>query len=413
MALLQPLQLHRGRVSGPLRIEMVLPSMQAGGMEMLTDRLARALARRGHEVGITCTDLAGNLAPALHADGFRVSVVGAPGLRSMVRAPALERWLRELGPDVVHVHSGVWLKAARAARRAGVPRIVHTIHGLEREPWYGPPLKRIAARDTDLVVGVSRDLVDFLRQRVHVPEPRLALVPNGVDAARYRPGPRTGALRAALGIDDDRLLVGSVARLLPVKNHALLLEAFARAHRAAPRSAPRSALVLVGNGALEPSLRALADALGVGEHVHFTGFSHHVDEVLRDLDVFVLSSDSEGMPVSVLEAMATGLPVLATAVGSVPHLLDEGRCGVLVPPRDVEAMTGALAGLLAGDPVRRRELGAAARRRAVEHFSEEAMVSTYERAYYGEPLLPGPEPRPPVPSLTLAGAPTREGTCAE
>src|SRR5688500_17390861 len=122
----------RGPVTSamPLRIELVLPYLVRGGMETMVARLARALAARGHTVGVTCTQFGGPIADELREEGHRVAVVPTLGIQTNAYAPRLERWLRETLADVVHVHNGTWLKIAHAARRAGVPRIVHTIHGL-------------------------------------------------------------------------------------------------------------------------------------------------------------------------------------------------------------------------------------------------------------------------------------------
>jgi glycosyltransferase involved in cell wall biosynthesis len=365
----------------PLTIEMVLPAMEAAGMEAMTARLTRALAARGHHVGVTCIVEGGVLADQLRADGFRVAVVPALGLRSIVRAPLLESWLRSVAPDVVHVHSGAWLKAARAARRAGVPRVVHTSHGLigdDEEPWYMPFLHRWAARYTDWVVPVSAPLRDYLARRVNIAAARMRVIPNSVNTEHFRPGPPTGALRRKLGIASDCFVVGIVARLDPVKNHALLIDAFA----AVRAEVPRVTLVIVGEGPLRGSLESRARSLGVASDVHFFGVSNDVASIYRDLDVFVLPSNAEGTSMSILEAMASGVCVVATAVGGTSDLLANGATGMLIPAGNPTALANALIVVLR-DHGLRRHLADAGRARAEEQYSEPAMLDAYEALYRG------------------------------
>jgi glycosyltransferase involved in cell wall biosynthesis len=345
---------------------------------MVVAALSRALAARGLEVGITCLEEEGVLAPALRADGIRVSVVTAPGLLpNVIPGRRLTEWLREVRPDVVHAHSGVWLKAVRAARGAGVKRVVFTAHGLlDHTPRHHYWMMRLAARGTDRVVGVSDDLTRVLIEDGGSPPDRTLTISNGVDTDAFRPGSRSLAVRAPLGLGPDVPLVGIVARLAPVKDHACLIEAFALVHQ----RRPDAVLALVGDGPLRGALEAQVKSLGLASVVRFAGPASSMPPIYRDLDVFVLSSTAEGTSVSVLEAMATGLPVVATAVGGTPALLDGGSAGLLVPSGDPTALAGALVDLL-DDPARRRALGAAARLRAERLFSERAMVDRYLELY--------------------------------
>jgi len=274
------------------------------------------------------------------------------------------------------VHSGCWGQAARAARAARVGGIVHTAHGLDgKDPWHTPYFKRWAAWHTDAIVAVSHEHREYLIDVAGVPPAKVRVIPNGIDVDRFAPGPRTGALRAQLGVG-ERPLVGIVARFAPVKNHALLLDAFARVVAAGD---PPADLVLIGEGDLRPALEAQADLLGIAGRVHFAGLAADPAPWYRDLDAFVLSSDSEATSISILEAMATGLPVVATAVGGTPDLLGDGA-GVLVPARDPAALGDALRVVLA-DAGRRRTLGEAARARAVARYAGAAMADAYESLY--------------------------------
>jgi glycosyltransferase involved in cell wall biosynthesis len=382
-----------------MKIEMVLPTLEAAGMEIVTAQLARSLASRGHDVGLTCIEHGGVLADELTAEGHRVAVVPALGLRSNVRAPSLEAWFRELKPDVVHLHNGVWLKAARAARRVGTSRVVHTLHGiLDREPWYGAAMTRWAARHTDRIVAVSESLREYLVHDVKVDSAKVRVIVNGVNTTRFRPGPPTGVVRKALGIDDGRLVIGNVARLDPIKNHALLLDAFAMVRV----KVPEATLVIIGDGPLREELELRARALALESHVHFLGTLDNVAATYRDFDLFVLPSRIEGTSMSILEAMASGVCVVATAVGGTPELLANGRCGILVPSQEGVALAAAMTEvLLDGD--RRRGLAGAAREHVVARYGDDTMLRAYEELY-----------RAHTPDAGARGTGhARGGTCAE
>jgi glycosyltransferase involved in cell wall biosynthesis len=243
-----------------MRIEMLLPSMPRAGMEVMAAALGKGLAARGHDVGFTCIIEPGELGEDLRAEGFRVSVVQTPGLRPNLFPRELGPWLAELRPDVVHIHSGLWLKAAVAARHARVAHIVYTLHGIGvAEPWYLRWLHRAAAARTDTVVAVADSLGRHLTGTLGVPETKVRVILNGISTGRYAPRPAAVGLRSRYGIPPDAFVVGNVARLHPVKNHSLLLDAFARLRQ----SRPEVFLLLVGDGVLRCTLERQVAALGI------------------------------------------------------------------------------------------------------------------------------------------------------
>ena len=360
-----------------LRIEMVLPELDAAGMEIMVANLTLGLARRGHEVGVTCLEADGPIAEELRAGGIRVAVVPTPGLRTILRPVRLAAWLRRVRPDVVHVHTGGWLKGARAARRVGGPRVVHTMHGrLDDERWYTLLLDRWAGRHTDRVVAVSETLRQYLVGRVGLLAAQTTVIPNGIDTDLFRPGPRHAAWRALLGIPDGAPVIGNVARLAAVKDHALLLDAFALARK----RVADAVLVVAGDGALRQTLEAQVAELRLTHAVRFLGETREVATLYREFDLLALSSKSEGTSISLLEAMASGVCVVATAVGGTPALLGEGRFGRLVPHGDPHALAAAFVDLL-HDQRKRERLAAAARDEVLAKYSLEAMLTAYEREY--------------------------------
>jgi glycosyltransferase involved in cell wall biosynthesis len=258
--------------------------------------------------------------------------------------------------------------------------VVHTVHGLlDSEPWHGPWFKRWAARYTDAIATVSAPLRDYLVERAGVPRGSITIVPNGVDTDVYRPGPAAGRIRKQFGLGADSCIIGHVARFSAVKNHEMLLHAFARV----VNEVPGAFLALAGDGPLRAAIEAMIRELGIESRVGLLGhMSEQVPSLYREFDVFVLPSLAEGTSMSILEAMASGVPVVATAVGGTPDVLDHGRSGVLVPSRDAEALAAALGALLR-NPSERKRLGSASRQRIRELYSEEVVLSEYERLYTG------------------------------
>ncbi len=357
-----------------MRIEMVLPALYAAGMEVMVARLARKLARRGHEVGVTCVIEKGVLAADLEAAGVRVSVPGAHGLANPSWLMRLSAHLRAIGPDVVHAHSGAWFKAAAAARRAGVPRVVYTAHGfVPREAWIERLLNRAAVRLTDTVVSVSDHLAGVMTAR-GIAGRRQEVIENGIDLTMFTPGLGGGDIRSRLGIADRTVLVGTVARLEPIKNQAMLIDGIAQARAAGVDCA----VVLIGEGSLRAALETQAMRLGIGEHVHFWGLERNVAQLYPELDIFALTSNAEGTSISLLEAMASGVCPVATNVGGNPAAV--GHAGCLVGVGRPAELAVAIRGLV-GDSVRRGSLGAAARDRVARLFSDEAMIDRYEALY--------------------------------
>jgi glycosyltransferase involved in cell wall biosynthesis len=360
-----------------LRIEMILPSMPRAGMEMVTAALGRALHKRGHHVGFTCIEGIGEVGMALRRDGFRVVHVDTPGLRPNLVPRELGGWFRTIEPDVVHIHSGVWLKAAQAAHHAGVRSTVYTLHGIRPvENWYTPWYNRLAAMRTGHMVAVSGSLRNYLVHRIGVPQERVHVVHNGVSTESFQPRPRSGRLRRELGIPEHARVVGCVARLHPVKNHDLLIDAFARVRQ----QHPDAFLLLVGDGARRAELQQKIQDLQLQHAVRITGEMDSIAPLYNEMEVFALSSHIEGTSISILEAMASGVPVVATAVGGNPALLDGGHRGLLAPAGDVQEFAKAILTLLAGDELRQR-LSEQGRTDVASDYSVEYMAEQYEHVY--------------------------------
>jgi glycosyltransferase involved in cell wall biosynthesis len=361
----------------PLRIQMALPTLVRAGMEALVTQLAIRLHRRGHTVGVTCTEALGPFADLLAEQGISVNLTPCPGILTMLHAPGLSKSWSSPGIDIVHVHNGVWLKGARAARAARVPTVVNTCHGLEDpEPWYDPMLMRLAARSTDRVVAVSAALSRYLVDEVRLPARLVEVITNGVDTDVFRPAPPDYQLRRQLGISPTTFLVGMVARLSYIKNPTLLVQALALADM----GLRDMSIIFIGAGDLRESIVQCAAGHGLATRVHFAGEIADMSSAYRELDALALTSWNEGTPMCLLEAMASGVPVLATAVGGVPALLQDGRLGWLVPPGDPQKLAYAMK-QVALEPELAAAKAGCARDATFAEYSIDSAVDRYESLY--------------------------------
>jgi glycosyltransferase involved in cell wall biosynthesis len=253
--------------------------------------------------------------------------------------------------------------------------VVHTKHGSNPKGGTRLLAGNVAGRFVDAFVAVSPETAAFANRRREVAQRRLLVIPNGISLDRFRPDPAARArVRKELGVEPDGWVVGTVGRLAVEKNQALLLRAVA------PLLGRQARVALVGDGPLRRELAQLAAGLGIADSVHLLGARGDVPDVLNAFDAFVLCSDTEGLPLAVPEAMATGLPVVATAVGGIPTVVEEGRTGFLVPTGDADALRDRLARLRA-DPPMARACGERGRRTAVARFSSERMQRDYAELY--------------------------------
>lgn len=293
----------------------------------------------------------------------------------------LLRLFRRIRPDIVHSRNLSGLDAILPALLAGVPVRVHGEHGRDVDNLDGTNpkqlrLKRLFRPFVSHYTAVSKDLASDLIQRIGASAERVTQIYNGVDTARFHPAESTQDSTSA----DRRFVIGTVGRLQPVKDQALLIDAYADALAADPAAMSGTSLKIVGDGPCREALTAQAQAAGLTDRVAFPGACNDVPAELRTFDLFVLPSLAEGISNTILEAMASGLPVLATRVGGNADLVLDGRTGTIVAAGDRGAMTRAILSY-----VRDRGLcgaqGKEARRRAEGEFSLDAMVRAYADFY--------------------------------
>jgi sugar transferase (PEP-CTERM/EpsH1 system associated) len=360
----------------PLHVCHAVLRLDVGGLERVVLDLIRESRRQGHRVSVLCVERPGALASAAADLGAQVVSAGKPlGFRPGV-VRRVTNLLRGLRPDVVHSHQlGALLYTGPTTRRAGVGAVVHTEHGKHyADCWRLRLMGRFAARYARRVFAVSDDIRRELRDCGIASPAKLVHVPNGVEADRFDLAGDPAELRRGFGLPAGGPVIGTVGRLAPLKRQDVLLRGFARLRHPAAR------LLIVGDGPAREELVNLAARLGITDRVVFAGYRERPERALAAMDVFALTSDSEGMPLAVLEAWAAGKPVVATRVGGVPELVADGRNGLLFPAGDEAALARALDQLLT-DSARAGSLGRAGRALVRDRYDTRVMADTYVRHY--------------------------------
>lgn len=363
-----------------LKVAHLVLALDVGGLEVVVAGLANGMLAEGVETSLMAVERLGPVAARFPA--LPMMAVGAhPGidLRAVMR---LARELRRRRVDVLHTHNPrPHVYGLLAARLARTPVVINTFHGRsEPDRPRGPLRRHLLARITQAIVTVSRDVETLARTRDRIRTTPVVTIYNGVVVSREPPtlAPAARArLREELGLPADAVVIGSVGRLAPEKDYATLLRAFTRVAAAAAEARPH--LVLVGDGAERAALERLAAELGIADRTRFLGFQSEVPRLLGAFDIYAQSSLTEGISLTILEAMAAAVPVVVTAVGGNREILIEGT-GLMVPPSDPAALAGELLALVRDD-VRRRSLGRAAHARVVEQFSRERMVRDHLQLY--------------------------------
>ena len=357
-------------MSPSLAIAHVADSLEVGGAEVVVATLARIQHAEGHRVSVHCLYAEGHLAEELRREGITVFVLGPASPAAIARR--LWQSLRESRADVVHCHNAAaTIYGATAARLLSVPVILSTRHSLADRRLFRQEMKFwIAARlFCRTVVAVSEAVRRSMESHTMAVAGKLALIRNGAAAAA---GADRGEPRG------PAFVLVNVARLTVLKDHMTLLRAAAIA-----RKTVRDLEVwIVGDGEQGDKLRAFAAEAGMADWVHFPGERKDVGTYLARADAFVLSSKSEGLPISLLEAMASGLPAISTQVGGIPEVAEMSGACELVPPSDPQAMANAIC-RYAANRKQLAELGARARRCYEMWFNPERMAADYMQLYRG------------------------------
>ncbi len=352
-----------------MRIAHVVDSMEVGGAETLVWQMCRLQREQGHVPSVYAVAALGALGERMQAEGFNVQSNVGRHLSDSMRA--FFRIFEELKPDVVHLHGQTpTIYAAMPARLAGVPSVISTRHNLA-----GPPRKviaemkyAIATRWCDWVVGICDATVGNLRKIHSAPAQKIARIYNGAV-------PLTRVARTQRPSESVFTLI-YVGRLAAVKNHALLLNAFREAHS----FVPALRLWMVGDGGERNALESLAAELGISEQVTFWGQQLDVAPFFSVADAFIMSSKSEGLPVSLLQAFSLGLPAIVTDVGGMAEVVRMAKAGFTVSPTDPAEMVSAILRLASSD-AEREQFSKNAEASFHSYFTLAAMVNAYMDLY--------------------------------
>ncbi len=334
---------------------------------------------------VALTDIDAGFAARIQRPDVQMLALHKPPGQGIWQFPKLFRVFRALRPAIVHTRNLGALEAQVPAWAAGVAGRVHGEHGRDADDVHGTNrrhilMRRVYRHFVHQHIALGGELASYLRASVGVPEAQLTAIYNGVDHQRFSPAAQRQPIPGCPFTDPALWLVGTVGRMQTVKAQPLLAQAFVQLLQQQPALCETLRLVMVGDGALRAACEAILQQAGLAHLAWLPGARDDVPDVMRGLDCFVLPSLAEGISNTILEAMACGLPVLATHVGAASELLVEGQTGRLVPAGDVQALADGLR-QLALSRGGARAMGQAGRLRVEQHFSLPAMVAAYQTVY--------------------------------
>lgn len=363
---------------GRTRVGFLITELQLGGAEKAVALIARGLPRDEFDVSVACLFGPEPYGSVLEAAGIPVTDLRMSGPTDVRVVARCRAWIQAQRLQILHAylfHASMVSRLARTRRAGWLLLNSQRLSGMERT------LRQLANRFTsgrvDQFTAISEDTKRYLRREIGIPGKRIEVIRNGLDLDAFDAEARAGFARGAAlpATDDPRIVTLGQMRSDGQKGYPMLVEMMRMVLAARPAH-----LFACGDGPMRPDIEAAAQRAGVAGSVSFLGERRDVPSVLRDVDIYVQGSLWEGFPNAILEAMAAGLPVVATAVGGVPELVEDGETGVLVPPNDPRAMADVVLALIE-DPDLARRLGEAGRQRVEEHFSAERVIQGHVELY--------------------------------
>lgn len=368
----------------PLVVHLIY-KLDFGGLETLLIECVNRMPADKYRHAIVClTDYTEFSKKITRADVEIFSLNKKPGL-GLDTHIAIWKLFKKLKPSVLHTYNLSAIEYTVAATFAGVPVRVHAEHGRDASDpegtnWKHNLLRRLLIPFVDYFIPVSNDLQNWLRSRIHVPDKKNYLINNGVDTRQFSIKKNSDVLRTESGFSEDSFIIGTVGRIQDVKNHTGLIDAFILLRELLPEQKEHLKLVIIGDGPLLTSLKTKVENAGLTDHVWLPGARDDIADIMQSFSLFAMTSIAEGTPVVILEAMASGLPVVATKVGGIPEVVIDNHTGKLVAAGDPAAFAHALSTYVV-TPNTLAQHGMAGRKRAEDIYSVEAMLGAYTGLY--------------------------------
>ena len=368
----------------PLVVHLIY-RLDFGGLETLLVECVNRMPADQYRHAIVCLTDYTAFSKKINKPGVEIFALHkAPGL-GLGTHIKLWKLLRRLRPAIIHTYNLSAIEYAFTATLAGVPIRIHAEHGRDAGDPEGKNskhnlLRRLLIPFIDCYIPVSSDLQRWLKTVVHIPDAKNILIKNGVDTDRYKPGTRPASVAGPNGASKKLFVIGTVGRIQDVKNQRSLVDAFIQLRSMLASSPVHLSLIIVGDGPLLPAIKEQVASAGIADSVWLPGARSDIDVIMRTFSVFALPSIAEGTPVTILEAMACGLPVVATRVGGIPEVVSDNVTGMLVPASDTVALAKALA-FYCEHPELATQHGNAGREMVVQKNSLTAMLSAYAELY--------------------------------
>lgn len=360
-----------------IKVAHVVEDLKIGGIERIIENIVMSLDSQRFEIDVLCLSRGGAIADKLVAHKKNVEILNITNYHNPLSVVRVAQWLKRKNIDIVHTHAypaGVLGRVASIL--VGVPCIFHHVHStyfnLHKRNHL---IERFLSRFTKKVVCCSEAVKRFVSEKAGIPKDKLIVIYNGIPEPKVLPVSSINNLRKDLGISQNAKVIGSVASLVHHKGHEYLLNAFTKVDNAY--------LLLIGDGPLRLELEGKASQLNIASRVIFAGSKIDVTPTMQIMDIVVLpSSEREGLGISLIEAMVLSKPVVATNLGGIPEVVDDGRTGILVNPRDSDALANAIHRLLTSPEVM-LDLGLKGRDRYLEMFTLNRMLHRIEELYEG------------------------------
>ncbi|MBI5469514.1 MAG: glycosyltransferase [Deltaproteobacteria bacterium] len=366
-----------GKITYPANIMHLVQGLEVGGLEHVVVSLIKGLDRSRYASSVCCFDTLGSLAGSLNGS-TKVHLLKRKQGIDYAYPFRLAAFLKREKIQILHLHnSTAYFYGVIAGKLAGTPVVIYTEHARDVRPNMKVRVAdRVLSVFTDRVVAVAGFIKKNLVEQEWFDPLKITIAYNGVDGSRFSAANDTAGIKKELGLGERSKVVGIVARLDPIKNHRSLIEAMDKV----VKEFPDSVLLIIGDGPLRGELTELVSRLGLEKNIRLLGTRGDVERLLSIFDVFVLSSLSEGLPLTLLEAMASGRPIIATGVGGIPEVIENGVDGIIVPPGNTESLAKAITGLL-NDRDRALKMGVMAKRKFDLRFSLDGMIRRYEEIY--------------------------------